>query len=127
MPIERRQKHGRLVAERDWKGMLQMGTTSHGGIAVLRRQIGENASEILDLIFDNGKTGLHLQDGSEVHDLTVISSEFSVSGHYEMLTSCVVAPQCFSLHQHIGKLFVHEDESSPGSAHCLPHTFLRAA
>src|SRR5580700_6782053 len=52
MAVEHREPDRGLVAEGDRQCLLQMGASGHGRVAIAPREIGEDAPQLRDVVFD---------------------------------------------------------------------------
>ena len=69
MTVEHRKPDRGLVAERHRQRLLQMGAARHRRVAIALREIGKDAAQRGDIVFDDLKAGADLQDHGGIHDV----------------------------------------------------------
>jgi hypothetical protein len=89
MPVEHRQPDRRLVAEGHRQRLLQVRAPGHRRVAVLLRQVGQDAAQFADVRFDHVDRGADLQHVGRVHDVlrgrTPVDVAAGVAGHRDQL------------------------------------------
>jgi hypothetical protein len=89
VPIEHRQPDRGLVAEGHRQRLLQVRAPGHRRVAVLVRQIGQDAAQLADVCVDEVDRGADLQHVGRVHDVlrggTPMDVAAGLAGHRDQL------------------------------------------